>query len=104
MSRPREVKAPAAWLGHVDDRRINLARSRIGRLRYMDGLRIRAGQLPVDVQWRCVAWEPDDPQHFVGPVRRVAGPQRVTEDEAGRGLLHIKDIGKAGGIVVRSSV
>jgi hypothetical protein len=70
----------------------------------MNGWRIRAGQLSADVQWRCVAWEPDDPQHFVGPVRRVAGPQRVSEDEPGCGLLDIEDVWKAGGIVVRSSV
>src|SRR5438128_1401801 len=85
MSRPCEVEAPAAWLRHVDNRRIDLARSGIGELRYMDGRCIRAGQLSADIQWGSVAWEPDDPQHFVGPVRRMAGPQRVAEDKAGCG-------------------
>src|SRR5437879_9270325 len=103
MSRPCEVEAPAAWLRHVDNRRIDLARSGIGELRYMDGRCIRAGQLSADIQWGSVAWEPDDPQHFVGPVRRMAGPQRVAEDEAGCGLIHGYDVGKDTGIVVGPS-
>src|SRR5947209_20260722 len=104
MSRPCEVEAPAAWLRHVDNRRIDLARSGIGGLRYMDGRCIRAGQLSADIQWGSVAWEPDDPQHFVGPVRRMAGPQRVAEDEAGCGLRYRYGIRKEIRIVVHASV
>jgi hypothetical protein len=104
LPRPSKVEMPTSGLRHVHDRRVDLARRRVGRLRGADDRGCLADRMRADRERCSVARFGDDPQDLVCWTVGMTSAQRIAEQKACGERRSRDRIGQTIWVVVRAGI